>query len=231
MARWPHCRGNSGPSAGAHRLGPWVRILPGRLCMRARADIGRGGRPSGRHGQMWIARPSTARAASLTASASVGWAWQVRAMSSLLAPNSMATAASAIRSPARGPRMCTPSTRSVFASARILTRPSVWPRARGAAVGDEREDALPVGDRRRRLSSSSVLPTDGDLGRGVDDAGDRVVVDVAVAAGERLDAGDALLLGLVREHRAPDHVADGVDARRGRGEVLVDRDAALRRRA
>ena len=29
---------------------------------------------------MWIARPSTASAASLTASESVGWAWQMRAM-------------------------------------------------------------------------------------------------------------------------------------------------------
>ena len=41
-----------------------------------------------------IARLSTASAASLTASGSVGWAWQVRAMSSAEAPNSMAIAAS-----------------------------------------------------------------------------------------------------------------------------------------
>ena len=41
------------------------------------------------------------------------------------APNSMAMAASAIMVPASGPRMCTPSTRSVLASARILTKPSV----------------------------------------------------------------------------------------------------------
>src|SRR5438105_2376421 len=74
---------------------------------------------------IWIDRFSTAMAASLTASVSVGWAWQVRAMSSDEAPNSIATAASAIMLPASGPRMCTPSTRSVLASARIFTNPSV----------------------------------------------------------------------------------------------------------
>ena len=46
--------------------------------------------------------PSTASAASFIASGRVGCAWQERAMSSAPAPNSIATAASAIRSPARG---------------------------------------------------------------------------------------------------------------------------------
>ena len=61
------------------------------------------------------ARPSVARAASFITSARVGWACDDRAMSSLLAPNSMATAASAIKSPARGPIMWTPKSRSVSA--------------------------------------------------------------------------------------------------------------------
>jgi len=56
-------------------------------------------------------------------------------MSSLLAPNSIAAAASAMRSPARGPRMWTPSTRSVFLSASTLMRPSVWPSARARPLG------------------------------------------------------------------------------------------------
>ena len=76
---------------------------------------------------MWIGRPATASAASLTASGKVGCAWQVRAMSSAEAPNSTARVSSAISVPASGPRMCTPSTRSVLASARILTKPSVSP--------------------------------------------------------------------------------------------------------
>ena len=83
-----------------------------------------------------MARPSTARAASFIASLKVGWAWQVRAMSSAEAPNSIANVASAIIVPASGPMMCTPRTRSVALSARILTNPSVSPlvRARGVAV-------------------------------------------------------------------------------------------------
>ena len=38
---------------------------------------------------MWMLRLATAIAASLTASVSVGWAWQVRAMSSAEPPNSI----------------------------------------------------------------------------------------------------------------------------------------------
>ena len=45
------------------------------------------------------ARPSTANAASRTASDSVGWAWQVRAISSALPANSITLTASAIKSP------------------------------------------------------------------------------------------------------------------------------------
>ena len=67
---------------------------------------------------------STDKAASLTASEKVGWAWQVRAISSALAPNSIATPISAINSPAWGPIICAPNTLSVCSSARILTKPS-----------------------------------------------------------------------------------------------------------
>ena len=45
----------------------------------------------------WIARPSTASAASLSASDSVGWAWKALAISSLLAAYSMATVATGLR--------------------------------------------------------------------------------------------------------------------------------------
>src|SRR5262249_31382652 len=75
--------------------------------------------------QKLIARLATAKPASLIASLKVGCAWQVRAMSSADAPNSMAMAASPIMLPASGPRICTPSTRSVLASAKIFTKPSV----------------------------------------------------------------------------------------------------------
>src|SRR5262245_41969420 len=81
---------------------------------------GEGGR---RH--IWMLRLATAMAASLTASVRVGWAWQVRARSSAEPENSMITAASAIISLAWAAMMCTPRMRSVAASARILTNPSV----------------------------------------------------------------------------------------------------------
>src|SRR5690349_7623956 len=84
--------------------------------------------------QKLIARLSTASAASLIASVSVGWAWQVRAISSDEAPNSIATAASPIILPASGPRICTPSTRPVLALARILTKPSVVRLTRARAL-------------------------------------------------------------------------------------------------
>ena len=51
-------------------------------------------------------------------------------MSSDEAPNSIASASSAIIVPASGPMMWTPRTSSVAASARIFTKPSVSPLAR-----------------------------------------------------------------------------------------------------
>src|SRR5690606_8157441 len=67
--------------------------------------------------------PETANAASPTASESVGWGWMVLTRSSLVASRRSAAQASAIRSVACGPTMCTPRTSSYFASATILTRP------------------------------------------------------------------------------------------------------------
>src|SRR6185503_16343217 len=77
-------------------------------------------------------RFSTASAASRITSDIDGWAWQMRAMSSEEAPNSIATTASAMSSLARLPIACTPRIRSLPASARILMKPSgsSRPRAR-----------------------------------------------------------------------------------------------------
>ena len=49
---------------------------------------------------------------------------------------------------------------------------------------------------------------------------------MAGLAGDDLGDRDALVLGLVRQHRPGDHVADGVDAFDAGGEVRVDDDAA-----
>jgi hypothetical protein len=75
-------------------------------------------------------------AASWSASEKVGCPWTARAISSAAAPNSMARTHSAIMSEALGPRMCTPSSRSVLEWLRTFTNPSVSPmqRARPAPV-------------------------------------------------------------------------------------------------
>src|SRR5206468_2072562 len=97
--------------------------------------------------------------------------------------------------------------------------------AAGAAVGHEGEGPHP----HLEPAARGVLlgePDARQLGPGVDDARDGVVVHVAGEAGHQLDRGDAFLLGLVREHGPPDRVADRVHARHAGLEALVHRDAA-----
>src|SRR5688500_10197346 len=60
----------------------------------------------------------------------------------------------------------------------------------------------------------------------VDDRRDRVVVDVAVLAGDEIADHHALVLRLVREHRAAHAVADGPDVLGGRLAVIVHLDEA-----
>ncbi len=133
----------------------------------------------------------------------------------------MPRTASAMRSEARGPSTWTPRTRSVRASATILTSPSRSAGGAGPPVGREREPA----DARLAAGLAALLLGEahaGQLRPRVDHARNRAVVDVARLAGQELGAGDALLLRLVGEHRPGDGVADGVDARGGGLEALVD---------
>ena len=60
----------------------------------------------------------------------------------------------------------------------------------------------------------------------VDDAGDDIVVHVAGFARDQFDAGDAFLLGFVRQHRARDDVADRVNAGDVGAEHLIHFDPA-----
>src|SRR3546814_10981695 len=66
-----------------------------------------------------------------------------------------------------------------------------------AAVGRERKFAHPVLDP-GLLELLLRLADRGDLRRGIDDAGNRVIVDMARLAGKHLRADCALVLGLVR---------------------------------
>ena len=137
----------------------------------------------------------------------------MRARSSAEPPNSISTAASWIISPAPKPTICTPSTRSVAASARIFDEAVGVAHRAGAAVGGERELADLVGDA-RGLQLFLGFADAGDFRAGVDDAGDDVVVHVARLAGEDFGERDAFVLGLVGEHRPAHDVADRVDAGR-----------------
>src|SRR5205085_8114892 len=64
----------------------------------------------------------------------------------------------------------------------------------------------------------------GQLRVSVNDAWDRVVIYVAGFSGNDLNAGNAFILSLVREHRAGNDVANGVDSFDIRPKMLVDLD-------
>src|SRR5207237_7068832 len=66
----------------------------------------------------------------------------------------------------------------------------------------------------------------GNFRHGVDDGRDYVVIHDADLAGEDLGDGNALVLGLVGEHRARRDVADRVDAGDAGLEVMIDFDLA-----
>src|SRR5690606_7814385 len=107
---------------------------------------------------LWMARLSTAMAASWMASDRVGWAWQIRARSSAEPLNSMVSTPSCTSSEALGPMMCRPRTRSVSAWAITFTKPvaSAMATARPTAANGK----LPVlYGTPSALSCCSVLPT------------------------------------------------------------------------
>jgi hypothetical protein len=158
------------------------------------------------------ARPWTDSAASCIASYSVGWPWMVRARSSLLALNSIASTASCTSSDANGPMMWQPSRVSVSAWASILTMPDGRFHRLGATVGAERESADLVGDA-LGLQRLLGLADPGDFRAGVDHPRNGVVIQMTVLAGDDLGHHDAFLGTLVRQHRPAHHVANRVHPR------------------
>src|SRR5437588_8912885 len=62
----------------------------------------------------------------------------------------------------------------------------------------------------------------GQLRVGVNDAWDGVIIYMARFSGNDLNTSDAFILGLVREHRAGNDVANGVDSLDIRPKMLVD---------
>ena len=177
---------------------------------------------------MWIASPSAAAAASIIASDSVGCAWIVRRRSSTTAPISIASVASAIRSPAPLPTMWTPSSSPVLRVGDHLDEAvGVVDRQRAA---ERRERELADLELRVALGLRLVLGEAGgrDLRIGEHDRGDRADVERGLVAGDDLGDDLALLGRLVREHHAADQIADRVDAGDVGAQVIVgDDEAAL----
>ena len=94
----------------------------------------------------------------------------------------------------------------------------------GAAVGHHREFA----DLDLALCLCLFLgqADAGDFRIGVDDAGNDVMVHNAGKARDEFGGGNALVFRLVREHRAGDDVANGVDAGDAGLEIMADFDLA-----
>ena len=95
----------------------------------------------------------------------------------------------------------------------------------GAAVRGEGEFADGIGD--PRLLQFFLGLADGrHFRRGIHDAWDNVVVHVPGLAGDDFRNRHTFVLGLVRQHRAGDDVADRIDAFHGGGKMRIDLHAA-----
>jgi len=95
----------------------------------------------------------------------------------------------------------------------------------GTAIGGEREFAAGI-------SNTSLfqlflgLSNGGNFWRCIHNARNDVVIHMASLAGQNFSNRDAFILGLVRQHRAGNDVADRIDALQARGEMRVDLHAA-----
>ena len=96
----------------------------------------------------------------------------------------------------------------------------------GATVGAKGKNAFAILEA-RVFELFFGLTDRSDFGVGIDDAGDGIVIDMAVTGDELFDASDPLLLGFMSEHGAGDDVADGVDTFSTGGETFVDRNEAF----
>lgn len=67
----------------------------------------------------------------------------------------------------------------------------------------------------------------GNLGVGIDDGRNAVVVDVAVSRFEEFDSSNTFLLSLVGKHGSKCHVTDTLDVLDRGAELIIDDDATL----
>jgi len=94
-----------------------------------------------------------------------------------------------------------------------------------AAVGGEGKAADRIGNA-GGLQLFLGAADGGCFRRGIEHARDHAVIHMAMLAGNDLGDGDALVLGLMGEHRPADDIADRIDAGNIGRETIVDHDAA-----
>ena len=169
--------------------------------------------------------PSKASAAMPIVSERVGWGWIVRPMSAASAPISIASAASAIRSPADGPTMPHPMIRSCSSSNRILVTALVATQRQRSSARRPGKDALAVFDA-TGLGFDFGHADPRHLRIGIGNRRNDLRVENAVLAGRHFGCDLRLMHRLMGEHRLADHVSDGKDMRNIGAHLLVDRDEA-----
>ena len=149
----------------------------------------------------------------------------VRCRSSLLAEYSIARTASAISSPASGTNDVHAEDLIVIARRDELGEAAgLFHGARPAAGQERKHPDLVVAAARLHLLLGEPHP--GDLGGGVDDRGDDLVVHLPEAAGDQVGDHDALFLALVRQHRSAHAVPDRPDALGAGATVVIHLDEA-----
>ena len=166
--------------------------------------------------------PSAISAAKLKVSDNVGCGWMVRPMSSMSAPISSASTASAISSPAFTPTMPAPRMRRDVRIEQHLGGAFGTAYRAGAAGSDPREGSLLVGDALGLcLRFGQTHPR--HFGIGVGDGRNGQRFEEGLVSGDVLRRDLAFMHCLVRQHRVAHDVADGEDVRHVGAHVVYRR--------
>ena len=155
-----------------------------------------------------------ASAASRTASENVGWAWQVRARSSDDAPKFHGHGGFGDQFAGRGPQDMDSEDPVGCPFGQNLHHPGPSGRRYAPCCWRASETCPRHSPRPRPFQVLFGLADGCRLGIGVDDTGNDIMIDVSGSARDVLGNRDTFVLGLVRQHRSGDAVADRMDFRR-----------------
>lgn len=171
--------------------------------------------------------------ASLKASERVGWAWQVLARSSELAPYSTPMTASEIISPAPGPIIWAPRSLSVFFSARILTIPSVLVMALALELAKKGKTPLTYS-----ISGFNKLNTlcfkflfsisyDGDFWISVNDWWNGMIIDVWMFVSKVLNSKDSFFFSFMGQHSTSNNVSNTINMWNVSLQSVINNDSSF----